>query len=379
MTHKMAAIQAPPQVAKAPPRRAFTSTPGNVLQRKCACRGNHGLSGECEACRKQRLGMPQRFATLAAPSSAPPIVTDVLNSPGQPLDAAIRSFMELGFGHNFGQVRVHTNTQAARSAQSVNALAYTVGRHIAFDDGQYRPDTQPGRRLVAHELAHVMQQSAHGQASGHEIRIAGDDAAEREAARMEATVENSVQGGRREPRPGLALQRQPQVLARRIDIRKHDQCLLQGNCLPPQPATSPIPGCSPLDHETSMLIMAREYVRTQIDHSLSTNVRSIDCFFGIGSCAIEFDSGVAVRASLLLNPFVPQGIGSGHVVVEEIVSSSVSLKDAAYKRLGPRCAYDVGCLQPGQLSWTLTKCFPQPEPPPGPGDFPIPSGDERVA
>lgn len=373
------AIQPQAQRTRATPKQAFMPIPANVLQRKCACGGTPGPSGECDACRKKRLGMLQRSATLTAPASVPPIVGDVLNSPGQPLDPATRNFMEPRFGHDFSQVRVHTNAQAARSAQSVNALAYTVGRHIAFDEGQYRPDTQPGRRLVAHELVHVMQQSAHGQAAGHEIRIAGDDAAEREAARMEAAVENGAKGAHGESRPGPALQRQPQVLARRIDIRKHDQCLLHGNCLPPQPATSPIPGCSPLDHETSMLIMAREYVRTQIGRSLSTNVRSIDCFFGIGSCAIEFDSGVAVRASLLLNPFVPQGIGSGHVVVEEIVSSSVSLKDAAYKRLGPRCAYDVGCPQQGQLSWTLTKCFPQPEPPPGPGDFPLPSGNERVA
>ena len=67
--------------------------------------------------------------------------------------------MELRFGHDFSRVRVHTDAKAAESARAVNALAYTVGHDMAFGAGQYVPETSEGRQLVAHELAHVVQQS----------------------------------------------------------------------------------------------------------------------------------------------------------------------------------------------------------------------------
>ncbi len=101
----------------------------------------------------------QRAAINSAPINAvPPIVHDVLSSPGQPLDAGTRAFMEPRFGHDFSQVRVHTDGQAAESAQAVNALAYTVGRDVVFGNGQYVPGTTEGKSLLAHELTHVVQQ-----------------------------------------------------------------------------------------------------------------------------------------------------------------------------------------------------------------------------
>jgi hypothetical protein len=78
---------------------------------------------------------------------------------GQPLDTALRAFFEPRFGYAFDQVRVHTDSQAAESAKAVNALAFTVGRDVVFGAGQYAPDTTVGRRLLAHELAHVIQQN----------------------------------------------------------------------------------------------------------------------------------------------------------------------------------------------------------------------------
>jgi hypothetical protein len=109
------------------------------------------------------MGMLQRAAitTESVSEMAPPIVHDVLRSPGQPLDITARAFMEPRFGHDFSNVRVHTDDRAATSARAVNALAYTVGSHIAFDTGRYRPDSGNGQRLLAHELTHVVQQ--HGQ------------------------------------------------------------------------------------------------------------------------------------------------------------------------------------------------------------------------
>jgi hypothetical protein len=84
-------------------------------------------------------------------------VQGALASPSRPLDEDARSFMEPRFGHDFSQVRIHHDETAARTSQAVNALAYTVGDHIVFGAGQYAPGTPAGRRMLAHELCHVIQ------------------------------------------------------------------------------------------------------------------------------------------------------------------------------------------------------------------------------
>ena len=88
----------------------------------------------------------------------PPIVHEALSSPGHSLDTATRVFMEPRFGHEFSQVRVHADAKAAESAGAIDALAYTVGRDVVFGAGQYQPHTGEGRRLLAHELIHTIQQ-----------------------------------------------------------------------------------------------------------------------------------------------------------------------------------------------------------------------------
>lgn len=85
-------------------------------------------------------------------------ITDVLNSTGQPLPTKARSFFESRFGRDFSNVKIHTNSLAARSADSINALAYTSGNNIAFNQNQFSPDTETGIKLLAHELTHVVQQ-----------------------------------------------------------------------------------------------------------------------------------------------------------------------------------------------------------------------------
>ena len=90
---------------------------------------------------------------------APPIVRDVLHSPGQVLDPATRAFMEPRFGHDFARVRIHADDRAAESTRAVDAAAYTVGRHVVFGASKYAPATTAGRRMLAHELTHVIQQS----------------------------------------------------------------------------------------------------------------------------------------------------------------------------------------------------------------------------
>ena len=140
---------------------SVTRSAGNGVQRKCACGGNAGASGECEECKKKRLQRLSRSSVDAgqSPASAPPIVHEVLSSPGRPLEAATRAFMEPRFGYDFSEVRVHDDPRAAASARSVNALAYTVGSDVVFDAGRYSPETREGARLLAHELTHVAQQS----------------------------------------------------------------------------------------------------------------------------------------------------------------------------------------------------------------------------
>jgi hypothetical protein len=92
-------------------------------------------------------------------SEALDTVEDAVRSPEQPLDEPSRAYFEPRFGHDFSRVRVHTGAAAARSARELTARAYTVANHIVFGAGGFAPQTQEGRRLLGHELAHVVQQS----------------------------------------------------------------------------------------------------------------------------------------------------------------------------------------------------------------------------
>ena len=168
--------------ANSTPTLSFTPVRSNLLQRKWVCGGTPGLDGECAECRKKRL--QRRSTGQAEPSAVPPIVHEVLRSPGKPLDTATRALMERRFGHDFSRVQVHTDDQAARSAQAINAFAYTVGRDVVFGAGQYAPSSGVGQRLLAHELAHVVQ---HGQQSRLDTKLeigAANDPLEREADQM---------------------------------------------------------------------------------------------------------------------------------------------------------------------------------------------------
>ena len=171
-----------------------------MLQRKCAC-GRHTMGGgQCADCAKKKTGLQRKLTigasndpleqeadriadqVLAAPahhavSGAPPriqryagqatgetgtvplSVDRVLASGGRPLDPGLQQDMGRRFAHDFSRVRVHTGGAAEQSARDVNAHAYTVGQNIVFGAGQFAPESTPGRRLMAHELTHVVQQS----------------------------------------------------------------------------------------------------------------------------------------------------------------------------------------------------------------------------
>lgn len=182
---------------------SFTPVSSRFLQRKCACGGSasSSLTGECEECKKKNLSLQRKLTigasndpleqeadrvadqVLAAPShsavstappriqrftgqvtgdagTAPASVDRVLSGSGRPLDPTLQRNMGRRFGHDFSRVRVHTGAAAEKSAQDVNARAYTVGRNVVFGAGQYKPWAREGKWLIAHELAHAMQQSS---------------------------------------------------------------------------------------------------------------------------------------------------------------------------------------------------------------------------
>jgi Domain of unknown function (DUF4157) len=135
------------------------SMPEPQLQRACAC------GGRCPTCMKEQGGREQLQAKNIEPVDAvattvPPSLQEVTRSSGEALDLPTRKFMEPRFGHDFSQVRIHTDALAQQSARDVNARAYTLGRNIVFAAGEYSPHTHAGRHLLAHELVHVTQQSA---------------------------------------------------------------------------------------------------------------------------------------------------------------------------------------------------------------------------
>jgi len=135
--------------------RLLASRKGQGMQCKCPeCRKNET---DEEVLRARRNSGQVLMAEYG--QDAPPIVHEVLRSSGEPLDSTTRAFFEPRFGHDFSQVRVHNDVRAVKSARAVNALSYTVGKDVVFNEGQYFPNSSEGKRLIAHELTHVIQQS----------------------------------------------------------------------------------------------------------------------------------------------------------------------------------------------------------------------------
>jgi len=115
---------------------------------------------EVDADSRPRVSRSADGSIRAGGAAIPPLVRDTLHSPGQSLDRQTRSFFESRFGRDFGDVRVHTGAQAAQSARAISAAAYTAGRDVVFGEDCYAPHSVLGRQLLAHELAHVVQQAS---------------------------------------------------------------------------------------------------------------------------------------------------------------------------------------------------------------------------
>jgi len=202
-----------PTLAKSPSKTTSSLSVARsaLLQRKCACGGTPGPTGECEECRKKRLQRKIRDAKseIRNDSRVPSIVHEVLRTPGRPLDAETRAFMEPRFGRDFSHVRVHTDAKAAESARAVNAAAYAVGSQVVFGTRQYAPRTQGGDSLMAHELAHVVQAAGNTlQASLLEIDTDPSSALERDA---EQAAQDAITG------------RTPHIATHGVDVHLHRQ------------------------------------------------------------------------------------------------------------------------------------------------------------
>jgi hypothetical protein len=223
---------AQPQKATTP---TFTPVRCGLLQRKRACGGTPDMTGECEGGSKnwllQRATRNSEAETRKA-DSIPPIVDEVLRSPGPPLDPTTRAFMESRFGHDFSQVRVHSDAKAAESARAVNALAYTVGRDIVFGAGQYGQGWEYDGYLLAHELVHTMQQSQSGgveSLSPSGLRLnEPHDSYEKEADRLAAQVMFASMAPREGVNPVHTDLAHPGLYLARVDCSTVPQRLCKG-------------------------------------------------------------------------------------------------------------------------------------------------------
>ena len=153
-----------------PLEREADQTAEQVVQKKaapCSC------GGRCSKCSGEKAPQIARRAEPGADRAVPAAQADLLSQlgSGQPLDTATRHSFEERFGVGFGSVRVHANAAAADSARMLRARAYTMGRDVVFGAGQYAPRTSEGRRLLAHELTHVVQQRDGLPPTGQGIRV----------------------------------------------------------------------------------------------------------------------------------------------------------------------------------------------------------------
>jgi murein DD-endopeptidase MepM/ murein hydrolase activator NlpD len=137
-------MHATDQVKTAKPQ-SITPARGAVLQRKCACGGTPGPTGECAECQKKRMALQRKDSNLSTSSEVPPIVHEVLQSSGQPLDQETRAFFEPRFGHDFGQVRVQNASALDNSTE--NSL---VRHPQLFSPGCYTPSAIPTQFMLAH-------------------------------------------------------------------------------------------------------------------------------------------------------------------------------------------------------------------------------------
>jgi len=312
-----------------------------LLQRKCACGGATGTHGECAECQQKELGL-RRLATGVGPATAPPIVHDVLRSPGQPLDATARALMESRLGHDFSQVRIHTDRQAADSARSVDALAYTVGRDLVFGAGQYAPETNEGRRLLVHELAHVVQQGFGVPEPGRAIELGSRDGRELQAEAMAASLSAPATGGLvgSVGRANYSLQRAEDSVdngspvSSLVDAGPDSSTKSQSDCSAAQAAQ--------VDLVKAAAVHFMRKVLVRMD-PVPTTVRDCGAPAMPYTCDVPFSNGLVIEVE----------VSADHVRV--FVSQADQEPDLV--KHGPVCTFAYACPPSGTFKFTLTECL----------------------
>ncbi|ELZ12012.1 hypothetical protein C479_06187 [Halovivax asiaticus JCM 14624] len=148
----------------------------------------------------------------AGDADVPESIREVISSSGRSLDASIQRAVEDRMGDSFGDVRIHTGPNAAAACEDINARAFTVGNHIAFNSGEYDPKSQEGQHLLAHELAHVRQQTggALSMLPREGLEVDPDPVLEREAqVAAERVMDGGTLGISRMQKTGIHIQRMP--------------------------------------------------------------------------------------------------------------------------------------------------------------------------
>jgi bacterioferritin-associated ferredoxin len=202
-----------------------------ILQRQCAC------GGTCAKCQEEEQRALQRSSAAPAPAEFDGIPA----THGTPLDPVARQPLEAHFGADLADVRVHTEPEAAESAAKLDALAYTSGRDIYFAAGMYAPSSSGGRRLLAHEVAHVMQQS-----SGLEPTIATKSSGGAKIGAPDDPLEDEAERKAEEFMSGS----QPGELSDEEQPRRRDAGVVQRYIQrqpAPDPSAPPTPGAAPPD------------------------------------------------------------------------------------------------------------------------------------
>jgi hypothetical protein len=185
---------------------------------------------------------------------APRSVHEVLRSPGQPLNAPTRAFFEPRFGHDFSHVRVHTDTMAAESARAVNALAYTVGPNVVFARDQYVPGTTDGGKLLAHELAHVVQHSSQDKTYPQLGRVLRQADASKEDARNNQDTHDAQPGQDIHITDDLGFEPDDTQLQRSVDPALAPLQIQRDPDFPPPPPAFPTGPQMALEMDNTVLI-----------------------------------------------------------------------------------------------------------------------------
>lgn len=149
------------------PVKLYVNTPGDAHEQEAHRASDDVMRAPnpSQAAGETSTVRPRAEGDAGGVEEAPPSVRQVLSSQGQPLDAATRGLMEPRFGRDLSDVRVHSDSAAADSAEALAAKAYTFGNHLVFAPGQYRPGTAQGDKLLAHELTHTLQAGRGGGAT----------------------------------------------------------------------------------------------------------------------------------------------------------------------------------------------------------------------